>query len=120
MSAIHHVELWVSDLSRSRAFYERLLLALGWTVLRPGLYLKDGCEIYLTAAPRAQAGDHYGPRHLCLRASSRDEVDRIGASLVAENVPILRGPQAMPQYSPTYYTVDFRDPDGFVLEVAHD
>jgi catechol 2,3-dioxygenase-like lactoylglutathione lyase family enzyme len=120
MSAIHHVEMSVSDVERSSAFYGRLLPALGWKELRPGMYLKDGCEIYLKAAAGVRAGAPYGPRHLCLRAASRDEVDRIGAFLASENVPILRGPRAMPEYGATYYTVDFRDPDGFVLEVAHD
>jgi catechol 2,3-dioxygenase-like lactoylglutathione lyase family enzyme len=118
--AIHHIEMNVSDLVRSRAFYRRLLLALGWRELSPGMYLNDGCEIYLKAGTQAHAGAHYGPRHICLRASSREEVDQIGELLASENVPIIRGPQPMPEYSPAYYTVDFRDPDGFVLEVAHD
>jgi hypothetical protein len=32
---------------------------------------------------------------------------------------IIRGRQPMPQYDQSYYTVDFRDPNGFVPEVAH-
>jgi len=32
---------------------------------------------------------------------------------------VLRGPVEMPDYSKSYYTVDFRDSDGYVLEVAH-
>ena len=117
---IHHVEVSVSDLERSRAFYKSLLLALGWNEARPGMYLKDGCEIYLKATTGAEHGPHYGARHICLRASSREEVDRVGALLAAAKVPTLRGPKSMLEYGPTYYTVDFRDPDGFVLEVAHD
>ncbi len=120
MMPIHHVELSVSDLQRSAAFYRSLLLELGWNEARPGMYHKDGCEIYLKAAPGAGSGAHYGVRHLCLRAGSREEVDRVGARLAARSVSILRGPQAMPEYGATYYTVDFRDPDGFVLEVAHE
>ena len=120
MNPIHHIELTVSDLVRSLDFYKTLLLALDWKELRSGIYLKDGCEIYLKAAPISDAGLHCGPRHICLRASSRDEVDRIGALLTSRGTPIIRGPLAMQKYSATYYTVDFRDPDGFVLEVAHD
>jgi catechol 2,3-dioxygenase-like lactoylglutathione lyase family enzyme len=120
MGAIHHIEIAVSDMARSLEFYRSLRLSLGWEELRPGMYRKDGCEIYLKAQATASAGPHPGPRHVCLRAASRDEVDRVGALLKASGATILRGPQAMPQYGPRYYTVDFRDPDGFVLEVAHD
>jgi catechol 2,3-dioxygenase-like lactoylglutathione lyase family enzyme len=120
MSAIHHIELTVSDLVRSGAFYRALLLGLGWREPRPGMYLKDGCEVYLKAAAASTSGPHHGPRHICFRAGSREEVDRTGELLRSNGTSIIRGPQEMPDYGPTYYTVDFRDPDGFVLEVAHD
>jgi catechol 2,3-dioxygenase-like lactoylglutathione lyase family enzyme len=120
MSAIHHIEMNVSDVARSCDFYKSLLLGLGWKELRPGMYLKDGCEVYLKAAAAAGSGPRHGPRHVCFRAASRDEVDRTAALLKSKDASILRGPLAMPEYGATYYTVDFRDPDGFVLEVAHD
>jgi catechol 2,3-dioxygenase-like lactoylglutathione lyase family enzyme len=120
MSAIHHIELSVSDLARSSDFYKALLVGLGWTELRSGMYLKDGCEVYLKAVADAESGPRHGPRHVCFRAASREDVDRTGVLLRSRGASILRGPLAMPQYSATYYTVDFRDPDGFVLEVAHD
>jgi hypothetical protein len=34
-------------------------------------------------------------------------------------VHIIRGPLLVPEYSPDYYTMDFYDPDGYMLEVAH-
>ena len=120
MGAIHHIEISVSALARSSDFYKSLLLGLGWKELRPGMYLKDSSEVYLKAAAATGSGPHHGPRHICFRASSRDEVDRTGALLKSRKASIIRGPLAMPNYSATYYTVDFRDPDGFVLEVAHD
>ena len=122
MNAIHHIEMNVSELGRSRDFYGTLLPALGWTQLRPGTYIHDGCEIYLKAAVLTGADSHAhgGPRHLCFRAGSRAEVDRIGEILEGRGATVLRGPMAMPEYSATYYTVDFRDPDGYVLEVAHE
>jgi catechol 2,3-dioxygenase-like lactoylglutathione lyase family enzyme len=120
MSALSHIEITVSDLARSRDFYKSLLVGLGWKELAPGMYLKDGCEVYLKAEVLSHTGPCYGPRHLCFRAGSREEVDRIGVLLESDNAVIIRGPLPMPTYSATYYTVDFRDPDGFVLEVAHD
>jgi hypothetical protein len=32
---------------------------------------------------------------------------------------MIRGPVEIPEYSPAYYTVDFKDPDGYIWEVAH-
>jgi catechol 2,3-dioxygenase-like lactoylglutathione lyase family enzyme len=84
------------------------------------MYLRDGCEVYLKAVAAVGSGPHHGPRHLCFRAASHAEVDRTGALLKSRGASILRGPLAMPESSATYYTVDVRDPDGFVLEVAHD
>jgi catechol 2,3-dioxygenase-like lactoylglutathione lyase family enzyme len=120
MSPIHHIELTVSDRTASSRFYGPLLSALGWKELRPGTYLKDGCEIYMQESRTAATERSFGPRHVCFRAGSRAEVDRVGEILRGLGARILRGPQAMPEYGATYYTVDFRDPDGFVLEVVHD
>lgn len=84
------------------------------------MYVKEGCEIYLKEARMVGSDRSYGPRHICLRADSRDDVDRVGALLRAGKAQVIRGPLAMPEYGASYYTVDFRDPDGFVIEVASD
>jgi catechol 2,3-dioxygenase-like lactoylglutathione lyase family enzyme len=123
MSPVNHVEMTVSDLERSTAFYAALFRDLGWKTLRPTMFILDGCEVYLKedkAAAPATAAPRCGPRHVCFRAASREVVDRVAETVRSLGGAVIRGPQAMPQYSPTYYTVDFRDPDGFVLEVAHD
>ena len=44
---------------------------LAWTELRRGMYLRDGCEIYLKEAKVEGAQAHVGPRHICFRAGSR-------------------------------------------------
>ncbi|WP_461488347.1 VOC family protein [Pontibacter sp. HJ8] len=63
--------------------------------------------------------DSLGVRHICFHAVSRAVVDQVGEWLKNRKGDLLRGPQEMPLYSVSYYTVDFRDPNGFVLEVAH-
>jgi catechol 2,3-dioxygenase-like lactoylglutathione lyase family enzyme len=121
MSAIHHIEMSVSSLARSRDFYAALFRDLGWTELQPTMWIQDGCEVYLKEVkPDEGAGARPGPRHVCFRAQSREVVDNVARTVRSLGAAVLRGPQPMPQYSPTYYTVDFRDPDGFVLEVCHD
>ncbi len=116
---IHHIEMTVSNMQTSAAFYGALLRTLGWTELRRGMYIRDGSEIYLKETKVVAVPAHVGPRHICFRAGSRAEVDQVGRLLHELGAVILRGPIAMPEYGGTYYTVDFRDPDGFVLEVAH-
>ncbi len=65
--------------------------------------------------------DSLGPRHICFHALSKKMVDEVGAFLLVHGCKIIRGPTEMPgdPYPEGYYTVDFRDPDGYVLEVAH-
>ena len=121
MPAINHIEMSVSNLGRSAAFYGALFRELGWKELRPGMWIEDGCEVYLkeTKAPGAP-GAAFGPRHVAFRAPSREAVDRVAEAMRSMGATVIRGPQPMPEYSATYYTFDFRDPDGFVLEVCHD
>ena len=121
-SAIHHIELSVSDLGRSTEFYAALFRELGWKPLRATMWILDGCEVYLKEVKPSgdPSGAHFGPRHVCFRAPSREVVDRVSSVLRSLGAVVVRGPVAMPQYSPTYYTFDFHDPDGFVIEVAHE
>ena len=57
-----------------------------------------------------------GLHHLCLRARSREDVDRCAARLKEMNATIVRGPMEGP-WAPGYYYVLFEDPDGIRLEV---
>ena len=59
-----------------------------------------------------------GVRHLCFQATEREQVDQVYNALLNEHAEFIRGPLLMP-YSKDYYTIDFFDPDGQVLEVAH-
>ena len=59
-----------------------------------------------------------GVRHLCFQATNKEEVDQVYQALLTERADFIRGPLFMP-YSDEYYTVDFYDPDGQVIEVAH-
>jgi catechol 2,3-dioxygenase-like lactoylglutathione lyase family enzyme len=57
-----------------------------------------------------------GLHHICLRARSRDDVDRCAALLKEMNATVVRGP-AEDEWAPGYYSVLFEDPDGIRLEV---
>ena len=115
---ISHLEFWVKDLDESLQFYSKLFPLIGWHALNNTSYSCGTHEIYFKQVPVA-LHDSLGVRHICFHASGREVVDKVGEWLRSIKADIIRGPQAMPQYDQSYYTVDFRDPNGFVLEVAH-
>jgi len=57
-----------------------------------------------------------GLHHLCLRARSREDVDRVAVLLKEINATTVRGPLEG-SWAPGYYYVLFEDPDGIRLEV---
>jgi catechol 2,3-dioxygenase-like lactoylglutathione lyase family enzyme len=117
-AGINHVEFWVSDLQRSLTFYAPLFEAIGWRKLGDAEFSSGSIEVYFVER-KVSTTDSVGPRHVCFQASAREVVDRVGRLLTASGATVIRGPVEAPEYSKDYYTVDFRDPDGYVLEVAH-
>jgi catechol 2,3-dioxygenase-like lactoylglutathione lyase family enzyme len=124
----HHIDLTVSDLERSREFYERLLPHLGFRRVEDSfgvpVWRGKGCELALITAhadKRDRPHDRYSPglHHLAFGADSREDVDRVFVALQALGVEILDAPAEYPEYSPGYYAVFFADPDGIKLEVVH-
>ncbi|MDP2705847.1 MAG: hypothetical protein Q8O49_01425, partial [bacterium] len=59
-----------------------------------------------------------GPRHLCFLANSRKVVDEVARFLTNNDYDIIRGPLESHYKNRDSYTVDFRDPDGYIIEVA--
>ena len=59
-----------------------------------------------------------GLHHLCLRARSREDVDKAAAKLREMGAKIDRGPMER-EWAPGYYFVVFEDPDGIRLEINH-
>ncbi|MCY4564456.1 MAG: VOC family protein [Gammaproteobacteria bacterium] len=59
-----------------------------------------------------------GLQHLCLRARSRDDVDKAAAKLREMGAKIDRGPMER-EWAPGYHFVVFEDPDGIRLETNH-
>lgn len=123
--AIHHVDLTVSDLTRSTGFYDRVLPLLGFrrspNVPEGPIWAGAGVEIGLVAARVARAHDRFAPglHHLALTAPSRAAVDETHRALAALGVAILDAPADYPQYAPGYYAVFFSDPDGLKLEYVY-
>lgn len=131
---IDHLDLVVSNLERSLAFYRELLAPLGYSELteiegergEKVLYIgrKEGRgsvslrERQSTA--RAIPYDRYdlGIHHLAFLAPSREFVDERARWLSESGWKIESGPKEH-TYTPGYYAVFFYDPDGLKLEILH-
>ena len=59
-----------------------------------------------------------GLHHICLRARSAEDVDRVGDKLKEMGAFIDRGPMEG-DFAPGYYYIVFEDPDGIRLEVNY-
>lgn len=134
MELIHHVDLVVSDLERSLAFYTGLLEPLGYTrrseitgergervvyVGRVGALESIGLRAVDSDAHEVPY-DRYGIgiHHLAFAVPSRAVVDERAGWLRERGATIESGPEEYP-YSPGYYAVFFHDPDGIKLELVH-
>jgi len=115
---LNHIEFWVSDLRKSIKFYNSFLPLVGWKQISEVSFTDGNTVIYFQEMKDVQKTRSLGVRHLCFQATEREQVDRVYNALVNEQAKFIRGPLPMP-YSKDYYTIDFFDPDGQVLEVPH-
>ncbi|HEY1930777.1 MAG TPA: VOC family protein [Acetobacteraceae bacterium] len=125
INGMAHVVLTVSDFRRARAFYARLLPACGMRPVFDGpkfaYFVGARTAIGIEPCDSAYQGERFvqqrvGLHHLCLRARSREDVDRCAALLREMGATIVRAP-VEGTWAPGYYSVLFEDPDGIRLEV---
>lgn len=114
---INHIELWVSNLSTSFQFYKGFLHLINWFPISSNAIVTANMEIYFKEMPGISTTPTLGIRHICFQAMEKEQVDKVSEYLKKTNTTIIRGPLTMP-YSKEYYTVDFYDPDGCIVEVA--
>ncbi|MGH2942741.1 MAG: VOC family protein [Solirubrobacteraceae bacterium] len=134
MSPIDHLDLVVTSLERSLAFYRGLLEPLGYVRVsgidgergERVVYLGQIGGMASVSLREAQSDDHTVPydryavglHHLAFSANSRSAVDERTAWLRAQGAQIESDPQEY-GYTPGYYAVFFYDPDGIKLELVH-
>jgi glyoxylase I family protein len=133
-SKFSHLDLVVSDLERSLAFYGGLLEPLGWTRVRE-IVGEAGERVVYRSVPgsftalglREKRSDAHGVpfdryavglHHVCFDVESRAVVDERAGWLRDTGAEIESGPREY-DYTPGYYAVFFLDPDGIKLELLH-
>ena len=120
--SVHHIEINVSDLARSIAFYrvlaefvtsgtiEEHTNAFSWRFEDWYLWANQTQDRFLD---RTYHRKTTGLDHLAFRLNSKEDVLALELYLIANNIPILFKADT---YGPNYFAVYFEDPDRFKLE----
>jgi len=118
---IDHVTVGVSDIERSRDFYTRALLPLGFAQIgaqREGAAeiefgLEEAADFAISSAYRTGA-----PVHVAFAADRREQVDAFHAAAIAAGGRDNGAPGLRPRYSDGYYGAFVLDPDGHNVEAV--
>jgi catechol 2,3-dioxygenase-like lactoylglutathione lyase family enzyme len=119
---IDHVSVGVSDLERSRAFYTRALLPLGFAEIRGPREGSPVAFFGLEEAPSFMISTRYqtgAPIHVAFAADRREQVDAFHAAALAAGGRDNGAPGLRPAYAEDYYAAFVLDPDGHNVEAVH-
>ena len=130
---IDHIGLRVTDLARSKAFYDAAFAPLGIDiVMTVGAEITGGSEV-LGYGPSADSRDVQagkpsfwisqeealtGPMHVAFVAKTRAAVDAFYAAAMAAGGKDNGPPGVRPHYHPNYYGAFVFDPDGRNVEAV--
>jgi catechol 2,3-dioxygenase-like lactoylglutathione lyase family enzyme len=121
-AAIHHIDITVSDIDRSSAFYDQVLPLMGFRRSKAApegpIWAGTHVEIGLVPARTLREHDRYSPglHHIAFHAPDRAAVDRFHEHVLQLGARVLDRPAEYPEYAPGYYAVFLADPDGIKLE----
>jgi catechol 2,3-dioxygenase-like lactoylglutathione lyase family enzyme len=127
INGIAHVQLTVSNFEACVRFYAPLLelfeMSLVFDDNDVKYWVGGRTAIAITRCAEPYRGERFvqdrvGLHHVCFRARSRDDVDRVFELLQRLGATIVYPPREGP-WAPGYYSVAFEDPDGIRLEVNH-
>lgn len=124
---LHHIEVYVSDLDRSREFYAYLLPKLGYSLFQDweeGFSFKDE-DYYLVFV---QTREKYlkggynrcniGLNHIAFVVSCVEEIEEIRTELIRRGTSILYEDRYPYAGGEGHYALYFEDPDRIKLEVV--
>jgi catechol 2,3-dioxygenase-like lactoylglutathione lyase family enzyme len=120
---IHHIDLPVRDLRRSRTFYDRALAALGLALVmqhrNPQGHEVLGYGVLPDPAFWIRSGRPVNGRlHVAFHATSREVVDAFYREAIEAGGTGNGEPGLRPRYAEDYYAAFVLDPDGNNIEAV--
>ena len=119
---IDHVTFAVSDLAKSKRFYEQAFSSLGYRLAfgEDGRFwafdIDDGLFEIMQSADRPPLTRV----HVAFRVKSNADVDEFYHAALAAGARDNGPPGPRPQYTPNYYACFILDPDGYNIEAMID
>lgn len=120
---LDHISIYVNDLEKSKAFYEKVLAVLGYTENLTndehsfyGFGIGDD-PIFEIVQSTSENPAHQNV-HVAFKAESTEQIDEFH-KIALENGATDNGkPGPRPEYTPTYYAAFIIDPDGNNIELC--
>ena len=111
-----HVMIGAKDTAQGKAFYDKVLGALGWPEggeFRPGtvFYSHNGAA-FGVGKPIEGDASHANGGTIGFAAQSKEQVDAFHAAALAHGGTDEGAPGLRPHYTPNFYAAYVRDPDG--------
>ena len=123
-----HLGVNVPDLEAAKAYYDRVMPALGFETFLAGsdefAYRPQDGKVgtYLFFYPSLDRGEYSrrrtGLQHLAFIVPTRSRVRAVSVLVQSLGSDVVHEPQPFPQYGPSYYATFWLDPFGFMLEAV--
>lgn len=117
---IDHVSIGVSDIAKSRRFYDAVLAPLGYTCLSEGNeslgYGGQQVQLWMNLTATPVKADMASGLHVCFAAPTRDGVDAFHRAALAAGGHDNGAPGVRADYDANYYAAYAIDPDGYRIE----
>lgn len=124
---LNHVELYVSDLHKTRVFYDFLLPKLGYHIFQEWeqgfSYRKDNFYLVFVKVSGSflEIGYHrcrVGLNHLAFSINSSEQLDSLREELILKDVRLLYDKSYPFAGGKDHYALYFEDPDRIKLEIV--
>jgi catechol 2,3-dioxygenase-like lactoylglutathione lyase family enzyme len=117
---LNHVSIGVSDIARTKRFYDAVLEPLGYRCLSDGAgslgYGDEVIAFWISTTKHPVPADEASGLHFCFTAPTRQSVNAFHAAALPNGGRDNGRPGLRDDYGPDYYAAFVVDPDGYRIE----